>query len=283
MRSRLLLLATAGALAAPVSLAIAADPESGTVSKSTPTVEWSGELTFPYATWLQWFQNDGSADVACEAPSCDSFALTVADGPADVTLTMTADSADSGSFEAIRVVKPDGSTAYVNNTEVENPTKLVLKKAANGEYAVDVSTGSKAQATYTASAAMAVPAAPSTPPAGGTQPPPTTNTPPQQPAAPPSDFTLTVKAPKASARKTRKGAKLKATVSVSREVESLTATLKKGKKTVGVGKLGRFAGSKKVAVKLSRKLKKGKHTLTVSARDAQGVVVTRTVAVKVKR
>ena len=92
-----------------------------------------------------------------------------------------------------------------------------------------------------------------------------------------------MKAPKVKARKARKGAKLKVRVTVSREVQSVVATLKKGKKKVGAGKVGRVVRSGTVKVKLSKKLKAGRYALTVSARDARGVVVTRTVAVKVKK
>lgn len=295
MRSRLLLLAAASAVAIPLSsIALAAEPESGTISPAAPSVKWSGELTAPYFVWLQWFRNNGEGE--CTSPACDSFALEVAGGPANVTLKMEASSPDSGSFESIRVVKPDGSIAYFNNTETADAeTKLLLKNAVNGKYSVDISTGAKGPATYEASAEMAGGAAP-TGGGGATQPPPPSTTPapstggPQDPGgqqgtqpAPAEDFELTVKAPKIKARKARKGAKVKATVTVSREVESLTATLKKRKKKVGAGKLGRFSGTRKVTIKLSKKLKAGGYALTVAARNSRGVVVTRTVAVKVKK
>lgn len=286
MRSRLPVIAALAAAAVPLSsIALAADPESGTVSPGGK-VSWTGEVTGTYAVWLQWFQQEGEGE--CSDPACDSFALEVTGGPANVTLKLASSSPDP-SQEAIRVVKPDGSITYLNNAE-DTETKLVLKNAPNGKYSVDIATGSKTRATYEASAEMAaVGAAP--PQAGGSgtqqqQPTPAT-TPVPNPGTPQptaaEDFKLEVKAPTIKARKARKGAKVKFRVTVDKEVESLTAFLKKGKKKVGAGKLGRFNGTKTVAVKLSKKLKKGRYSVTVAARNARGVVVQRTVAVKVTR
>jgi hypothetical protein len=280
MRPRLLPLAAAIAAIAPLSsIALAADPENGKVTPGTK-VAWTGEVTAPYAVWLQWFQNDGEGE--CSDPACDSFALEVAGGPANVTLRMKATSPDPAQ-EAIRVVRPDGSTAYFNISPADGETKLVLKNAANGKYSVDVATGSKTQATYEASAEMAG-AAPAPQPSSTPAPSPAPAPAPQPAApAPAEDFNLTVKAPKIKARRARKGAKVKVGVTVSREVQSVTATLKKGKKKLGAGKLARLTGSGNVTVKLAKKLKAGRYTVTVAARDARGVVVARTVAVKVAR
>ena len=287
MRLRLVCLAVTAAAIPLSSIALAADPESGTLSPGGK-VSWTGEVTGTYAVWLQWFQQEGEGE--CSDPACDSFALEVTGGPANVTLNLAASSPDP-SQEAIRVVKPDGSIAYFNNAE-DTDTKLVLKNAPNGKYSVDIATGSKTQATYEASAEMAAAGAATPPPGSGgsatqqQQPTPAT-TPVPNPGTPqPSsaeDFKLEVKASKIKARKARTGAKVKFRVTVDREVESLTAVLKKGKKKVGAGKLGRFNGTKTVAVKLSKKLKKGRYAVTVAARDARGVVVRRTVAVKVTR
>ena len=286
MRVRLLAAATALA-AAPVSSALAADPSSGKVGAASPSVSWTGELTAPYAVWLQWYNDGGTAE--CSAPACDSFALEVADGPANLTITLDAKSttnpADAGAFESIRVVKPDGTTAYVNNTEPDKPTKLLVKAAKSGAYAIDVSTGAKTDAAYEAKAELAVaPAAPAVPAPGPAPAPAPAPSPGPAPApAPAEDFELTVTAPKVSARKARKGARVKAGVSVSREVASVEGVLRKGSKVVGRGRLGRLAGSGTLSVKLAKALKAGRYSLTVAARDARGVVVTRTVAVTVKR
>jgi methionine-rich copper-binding protein CopC len=290
MRPRLALVAAAAAATIPLtSIALAADPESGTVAPGGK-VSWTGEVTATYAVWLQWFQNAGEGE--CSDPACDSFALEVTGGPANVTVKMKASSPDP-SQEAIRVVKPDGSIAYFNNTEAgDAETKLVLKNAPNGKYSVDIATGSKTRATYEASAEMAGGSAPPSESSSGTSPspppppPPSTTPVPSPGTAQPGtgeDFTLEVTAPKVKARKARKGAKIKVGVKVSREVQSVTAILKKGKKKVGAGKLGRLNGAGTVVVKLSKKLKKGRYAVTVSARDAGGVVVTRTVAVKVSK
>src|SRR3712207_4600311 len=62
--------------------AVAATPESGSLSSSSPRFGWAGDVT---ASWA--FRNaadatgqvTGSAPVGCEAPFCDSVKVTVAE------------------------------------------------------------------------------------------------------------------------------------------------------------------------------------------------------------
>jgi len=107
---RLCALLALAALAVPA--ARAAEPASGTVSLAAPQTAWTGTSTAGGATTIPGVANGGS--VACAAPSCDAFALTVADGG---DLAITADAPGTGGFTMVEVVKPDGSTQYAMGAE----------------------------------------------------------------------------------------------------------------------------------------------------------------------
>ncbi len=269
-------LTASGAFAALATAGIAADPSEGTVDPATPKITWTGETTGSYLV-LNPMNNDPE-DTPCEAPACDKFALKVAGGPANLTLTNEVE--DDDATGGIRVEKPDGSIVYASGPSATGkPFKLQIKAAPNGDYSVGmINNFIDGPQPYTGGAELAVPK-PAAPAAPAPAPAPAPTGP-----APAQDFTLTVKAPKsASARKLAKKRKLAVTVTVSREVAKITAKLAKGSKTAGTGFLGRTSGTKKLTVKTSRKLKKGSYKLTVAATDAQGTTVVRTLPIKVKR
>jgi hypothetical protein len=94
---------------------------------------------------------------------------------------------------------------------------------------------------------------------------------------------VTVKAGRSSARKLARARKLVATVSVSREVQTITATLKKGGTVVGKGGLGRTSGTARLPLRLSKKPKAGTYSLSVVADDGRGARAVRTIKVKVAK
>src|SRR4051812_21771144 len=104
-RARLFVATAAiGLVAVP---ALAATPDSGTVSESTPRVTWTGDSVNGGATTIPAVANGGT--VACVPPSCDTFKLEVATS-ADLTLIAKSD-LDAG-FTMLEVVRPDGSKSY---------------------------------------------------------------------------------------------------------------------------------------------------------------------------
>lgn len=247
--------------------AIAADPPSGKVSKASPTVTWKGEMTTPYASYGPMYLDNTHA---CEAPSCDRFTLEVADGPADLTVKAAHTSPDGG-IEMMRITKPNGDIVF-GTDDTDQPQAIKIKAAPSGQYFVDITNGSKVQASYEASATLAVAATP--PPTAGPTPP---QTPPVAPAPP---VTVSGKAPAISAKKANKIKKLVVSVTTNREA-GVKARLLAGKKLVGTGTLAKLNGTGRLTMKL-KKLKAGRHTLVLEASDGQSIART-TIKVKVKR
>jgi hypothetical protein len=252
------LLAALLALAVLSAGALAADPPSGKVSKDAPTVTWTGELTVPYLTYIQMFVANGEG-TACDAPSCDRFTLDVTDGPADLTVKHSVTNPLDGGIKMMRIVKPDGSIVWATDDTADQPQTMKIKAAPNGQYFVDITNGSKTQASYEASATLAVAApaaaAPPTPAAPGA------------PAAAATPLTLSAKAGAVSARKASKSRKVVVSVTTNRAA-AVKATLLKGKKAVGSGSLTRVEGTAKLTLKV-KKLKPGAHTLVLEATDGQ--------------
>jgi hypothetical protein len=101
-------------------------------------------------------------------------------------------------------------------------------------------------------------------------------------AGQPAPVTFTVTVPKLKAKKVNKTKKIVVTVKSSGKVTGLTASLLKGKKTLGSGKLAALDGQAKVSLKVKKKLKKGAYTLKLAAKDASGRATTGTVQVPVR-
>ena len=277
--------------------AVAATPESGEVSKANPRVEWTGKVANSYFNRLPMLLADlagQGAAVPCgqAAGTCDSFALKVADSD-DLTITAdapesTSQTGDAGSQVSLRITKPDGSkeihTTESAGASPEKPLVVKIKKAPAGDYTIEYFNyfyGSSIP--YNASATLGKPAAVGAPEAPvvtapGTPTAPTTS---DTPVA--TTVELSAKVGKASARKLNKKRKLSASITVSREVKTLTATLKSGSKAIAKGSLGSFSGTRTVSLKLAKKLKKGNYTLAVVATDPAGATVAKTFAVKVAK
>ena len=261
---RLLALGTGAGLAA-ASLAIAATPESGTVGNASPKVQWAGEVTSSGVFYDAWAQDP---TIDCQAPACDPFALKVAEDH-NVTLKLNiqstnADGSDPGA--GIRIKFPDGSYQYTQGTAGEKTTMTVkLKNLKAGDYEVTTVASHVCCGTdpYTESAEI--------PELAGAP----------APAPAPASPTLTVKAPKASARKLAKSRKYVITASSNGTLNNVTALLLKGKAKLGSGKLATLNGTAKITLKVSNKIKKGSsYTVAVSGVDSSGNRVTTGVKVK---
>ena len=148
---RLLALLTLLALAA--TPAIASDPESGDVSKASPKVTWEGAVT-SFQSWQLYNQGQGQ----CLSPSCDTFTLEVADGPAPLKITV--ESGDSTII--VEVVKPDGSKEQFGGEQKATGT---IKNAANGTYTINVAQNESTTATHKGTALLVFPPPPSSSPA----------------------------------------------------------------------------------------------------------------------
>lgn len=241
--------------------AVAATPESGTVSTSTPKVEWTGATTAGYATRMPTAVS-GSTDTPCQAPSCETFTLTVADS-ANLTVAESIDSDSESAAFTMRIIKPDGEVVQTDaapGAAANKYVKVVIKNAPVGEYTIEHFDNSATTNSFKAYAELAVPA-PAPVPVALPEPGGTTEVPAVQ------AIDLGVKVGKASAKKLKKSKKLPVTVTVSRAVQSVTAALKKGKKVVAKGSLGATSGTKKLNLKVAKKLKKGTYKLSVVATD----------------
>ena len=131
---------------------------------------------------------------------------------------------------------------------------------------------------------------------GGTAPAPTPGTTPA-PTPPPSSGPAAAPKPAAAqgplqvsirpaaikARKLKKTRKLALNVSSKEQLTNVVFTLKKGKASVGSGKLAQLANAGKVTLKLKKKgLKKGAYALVVTARRADGSTGTVTLKFRVR-
>lgn len=266
------LLITSGALAAAAVPAIAATPESGEVSAASPKVEWKGNAG-GYLFTVGTDANEGYPD--CPPSLCDEFALTVKD-QADLTVSVTTD--DGTGFTTMEVEDPDGNVSYNGGADGQDTTVVKLKKAKPGAYVVRASTNNPPGAgdAYSAFASLAVAA----PPAAPAPSEPAAPAPSQPGAQPSSAPTITVKAGRLSARKAKK--KLTIGLSSDGRVSGLVATLKKGSRKVGSGKLAELNGAGRIALKVKR-LKKGSYTFDVRGKSDAGNVVGTRVKLKIGR
>ena len=273
------------ALAATTSIGLlgaahAAEPESGSVSKSSPKAEWKGTLQNSGAFYNAWAE-DPSLD--CAPPACDTYALKVVEGGHNLTLTKNNSAQNTAGGDpgcGINVTFPDGTYQYTQGSCGPKTTLTVkLKNVKPGDYTVRVAISHVCcgESEYTATATapeFLTPASPA----------PATPPPPAQPAPEGDAPQLTIKAGKASARKLTKTRKYAITASASAPLNAVTARLLKGKKALGSAKLTRLEGSKRMTLKLAkRKLKKGRYTVTVSGTDDSGRVVTSAAKVTMKK
>jgi hypothetical protein len=275
--------------------AVAATPESGSLSSSTTRFAWTGEVT---ASWAFRNASDITGDdtVACEAPYCDSVTLNVAEG--GDYLMVGADTpapASDTAIVTIRIHHPNGEmTQETGESSEGSPFTVKVDKAEKGEYTIDyLNSYVDGPINYNGNASLGVPLfepeggdvveappAPPAPPAPAPQPAPQ---PAPAPAPAPAALTLDLKAPVLSARKLKRSKSFSIPVKVSRGVATITATLLKGKTVVASGKLGSTSDAGKLVVRGKKAMKAGRYTLTLTAVDGSGVATSRTVAVKIKR
>ena len=296
------------AVGAAATAAQAATPEGGEVSSSKPSVSWSGALFNSGPQFSAW-EADPSAP--CAGPEvCDPFELKVSKaGSLTVTLGDSAAPSNGTATAGYRITKPDDTYEFVyGESTVEAPFTYTFDAKA-GTYvfhAADAVFGCCVPHDYFGKAALesaggpppggggeqtpgggnpAPPSGGGTPPAGGDpapaspQPAPTQT---QAPSSGPQGFTLTAKAPKLSSRKVRKSKGFSVRVATSRPIQKLTATFRKGKKTLGKVTVANFKGSGVVKFKYNRKLKPGTYSVTLVGNDS-GIAVARTLKLKVRR
>src|SRR5687768_10150662 len=139
---------TALVVLAFASPAGAATPASGTVSLAQPTAAWSGTAN----GYLFTVANDYVR--TCQAPYCDTFALTLADAG---QLTVTATAASGGGFTRVEIERPDGTTISDGGAADHRETTIAIKEAEKGDYVVRVLTNRPASAdgSYSAVATLA--------------------------------------------------------------------------------------------------------------------------------
>lgn len=262
-------------LAATAVPVIAAEPGDGAVSKDAPKVEWTGEGA-GYGTSILADVN-GSFLPACQAPNCDEFTLDVKD-TADLVIALTTN--DGSGFMTAEVEKPDGSIVYDGGADGVDTTTFKIKKAATGTYLVRAQTNNTVADDYGYRGVAQLSVASSPPVAAPVTPGATTTTPAPAPAAAPAT-TIRIGTRSASAKRAK--GTLKVALASDAAVTGVVATLRKGAKKVGTGRLASLNGKGTLKLKVSRKLKPGAYSLAVTARDARGATVGASTAFKLKR
>lgn len=257
MRRALLALLLLTALVVP---ATAATPSSGKVSKASPKVTWNGSVT-GFASWQAYNQGQGT----CNNPSCDTFTLEVADGPAPLTLHVK--SGDSTIY--LEVVKPDGSKELFGGTSMD--VKATIKNAPNGTYTLNIAQNEQTQGAHEGTAELVFPSA---------APGPSATAAPVPTVAQPAPPTVTLKVGKISARKARK---VLAKVTTSAPITAVKGVLMRGKKVVATGSLSKVDASASLSLKVKGKLKAGTHFLKLTATDTAGRPVSSSAKVRVAR
>jgi X-Pro dipeptidyl-peptidase len=160
MTRRLLLAAALLALALPAS-AGAAEPAAATISAESPATSWHGTVTGGYASYAALVLAEaGGAEgsVPCVAPSCDSYALTVAGGPRRVQIVVRSPQTE---IVSVRVTSPSGRARYDSGFADPAETVVEIPSAEPGTYTVAVTTNALDEATYTATASSSEPDPPS--------------------------------------------------------------------------------------------------------------------------
>ena len=249
---------TALVLLALVAPASATDPSSGKVSKASPKVTWTGAVT-GFLAWQLYNQGQGM----CNDPSCDTFTLEVADGPANLVLRVK--SGDSNIY--LEVVRPDGKSELFGGASQD--VKATIKNAPNGTYTLNIAQNEQTQGAHEGTAELVFPAPAATPAAS-----------PAPPAAAPAPVQMTVKGGRVSARRARK---VVASVTTTGPVTGLKAVLRRRSRTVATGTLARLEGTGKITLKVRGRLKPGTHVLRLSATDSAGRAVSATAKLRVRR
>jgi methionine-rich copper-binding protein CopC len=267
-RNRLGLLALAS-LTVAVPAAVAATPDKGTVSNSSPSIKWEGTATGYGVVPTNILVTTAGQDPVCEAPACDTFALTVAD-KADLNVVAAQRAKDN--FTELHVVKPDGETLYVQSADSE-PARIKVKGAVPGDYTIEVLTNESAEQSgeYDAEASLAVPKPPAPAPAPGAPQPAPAPQPGPAPApapAPASAATLGLTTKSVSAKKKA----FKLALTSSGPVTNVQVAIRKGKKVLAKGTLKSLNGKGTATAKAKKKLKPGNYVLAVVAKDGARTV-----------
>jgi hypothetical protein len=136
MKRRRILLALPAVFAAVVAFAatgaLGASPSSGSISMSSPTVQWTGG---PFVASNPAGCVAGSAD-----PTCDSFLLTV-DRPEDTKkyrVEITVSTANTADDYDVFVYDAEGNTVDDATSEGTPPERAVIADAKDGTYEVQV-------------------------------------------------------------------------------------------------------------------------------------------------
>ena len=254
-RSRLLL--------APLFLAVAtldaaaAEPSSGTVSASAPSVSWTGEAeTAPFARQMR-----DERFRRCAPAICDTFALTVRD-PGQLAVQVKGEEKGVG----VQLTLPDATTVYADNYDgdPEQPVRLVVQGAKSGEYRVDMWQDASELDPHALAgdATLTVPAPVAAPPGGAVTPEPAA-TPGPTPAGRPRLKVHT-------ARARGGGRRVRIRVSASAAVRDVRAQLVRARRVVARGRLARLDGRATLVLRARRPLRPGRYALGLSAADDSG-------------
>ena len=241
------------ALAAAPGSARGAEPASGAVSAGSPAVTWSGTSSQGFfTTFGQVFINGLGGRTPCEAPSCDTFTLDVRT-PGDLTVQVTSEA----SIAYLQVEKPDGGLVYESGTD--RTSRLMIPGAPAGTYRVQTAVNTLAAEAYTGVAGLPAP-----PPAVAAPPPPP---PPARPT------TIGVRARRLSARKLRRTGRLPLTITAGARVTRVRIVLARDGRAIAFGRLASVQGRRRLALRLPRRLSRGRYDLVVEARDRDGELV----------
>ena len=235
--------------------ATAAEPSSGTVSASSPTVSWTGEAeTAPFARQMR-----DERFRRCTPAICDTFALTVADGGQLAVQVKGEEKA-----VAVQVTLPDGSTVFADNFDGDpgQPVRIVVQDAKPGDYRVEMwqdATEAEPHA-LAGDATLSVPTAEAAPPPAGATP---------TPAAPPADRPSPRLMMRTSGLRAG-GRRVRIRVRASAAVRDVRAQLVRRGRVVARGRLTRLDGRATLILRARRSLRPGRYVLGLSATDDSG-------------
>lgn len=130
MRLRTLLAAATVTLAV-ASPAVASTPATGTLSEAKPLLKWTGEA----ASGI--FNVTPVADMRCDAPFCDTYALTL---PEKGTFEVSITAQTATGFTDLILIDPAGERTRITTGSGEKTASLLLDDAAPGLYTVQALT-----------------------------------------------------------------------------------------------------------------------------------------------
>jgi hypothetical protein len=265
-------------------------PAQATLSPAAPSIAFKGAITGTSVMPDVLYAFGGGMHGNCDAPTCESLALSVTGGGAGTLVVKAKLPDDQANNLTMELELPDGTTVLATSTDplgtdLATSRKIEVPHPADGAYVVRVggevnrdNTGNDVELTGSAGlTGLTAPAAPPVPPAAAPGPQPASSAPP----APATKLTL------AAARVTTRSRRIAVRVTTDGVVTGLRARLYRGRgkraPLAATGASRRIASHGTIALKPRGRLRRGPHILEVTGVDAHGRAVRATAVIVVRR